>query len=726
MKSRSGTKKKPVPPSADPAVELQGPPVEVTDEERALAEVDEREDCELPPVLRPPAAPAGFPQGVRAVLREARPLVTIPLTHGVWSRAGRLGIKVKSAFVRIYPPPGAEDSRVEEVAAALRAAGAEGVKVMPRPPVPTVHLGREEEWAMRRVCSPREVVRGLAGDSASPGLLELLSQALDAGEQKAAAEGVLMPLPGPALFVKGVELHNWLRYAGLHVLELESTIYGVTARQEGDPERSNWLGKTSVLEAIAFALFGWHRWPTEDAWITRGEKEGGVKLVLSDGTLIYRHRRKSTQLSVLPLGGAELNGEHAQREIDRRVGLAEDDFFATCFFRQKDLARLIKAKPAERLEIVRGWLALEPVVYAEAFVRERLDAKITALNRVIELIAGATRARARLVEQVPAEWRGEERVDFESWARALAGAEQGATNRAREIEAEAATVNAANDGLARWEQDAAGAARRVRLSAERDRLCAQLPGMQQALGLMKVTLEARVKAHAQGGDAELEEQRHRLPVLQSGEQEALVRLRGAQDEANQKQRLAAGAFDGVCPVAAIECPAKAAINAPRERNRELHAAAKVAVGAAEKTYTAARGEVQEIERVFAKRRLVEQEIHAGAAAVQQQVQVIERHEAGVAKIEAEMKAFEPAQERIARDGQPQRRPVPDARPAWEVVKEATARTMAAKRARTDHAELSDEIVTYEQRRVVLEHELCDHRAALRILGKGGAQKDRGG
>ncbi len=63
---------------------------------------------------------------------------------------------------------------------------------------------------------------------------------------------------------------NFACYRGEHVLGLEAKTYAIVARKHDDPERSNFLGKSSLMEAIYFALYGEHRHRFEDDWITRG------------------------------------------------------------------------------------------------------------------------------------------------------------------------------------------------------------------------------------------------------------------------------------------------------------------------------------------------------------------------------------------------------------------------------------------------------------------------
>jgi hypothetical protein len=52
--------------------------------------------------------------------------------------------------------------------------------------------------------------------------------------------------------VARIELTNWMRFRAA-ALDLGPRAYAVEAECDGDPGRSNWTGKSSLVEALAFA-----------------------------------------------------------------------------------------------------------------------------------------------------------------------------------------------------------------------------------------------------------------------------------------------------------------------------------------------------------------------------------------------------------------------------------------------------------------------------------------
>jgi DNA repair exonuclease SbcCD ATPase subunit len=172
--------------------------------------------------------------------------------------------------------------------------------------------------------------------------------------------------------IAGLYMCNWKCFQGEHYLRLEAKAYAIVARLATDEQRSNGFGKTSVTEAISFAMFGRHSFRTEDEFLTRGEKSCEVRLEFDDGSVVTRSRQlgKTTVLTFRS-DGREARGQEAQAEIERRIGLTEQDFVATCSFEQRQIARFILARPEERMTIVSGWVGLEPLERAEALARTR-------------------------------------------------------------------------------------------------------------------------------------------------------------------------------------------------------------------------------------------------------------------------------------------------------------------------------------------------------------------
>jgi len=320
-------------------------------------------------------------------------------------------------------------------------------------------------------------------------------------------------------------LRNWMRFGGEHELELRKVAYAVVARDETNPGLSNWRGKTSLLEAIRFALYGVHRHRYEDSWITDGEKEGAVELAFGDLHIAReRTRGKTTRLKVAR-GGTVLAQEDAQECIVKVMGLTREDFEASCYFGQRQLARMVLMAPEERTSIVAGWAGLNRLERAEESNRGKLlqvSKALEELNAAIQVSEQEDRALSE----------GQSLKEMEAKLDEL------------EVQLKHAEAKLLDTRLA------------VEACAERERGLAvqrEYEELQQAI----VLLERQAKPAPDPKHAKQVEQMYL--EAQMGHAAQSRRL-------GQLQQLARGQFDGRCPVAGIQCPATDEINRRTEQN----------------------------------------------------------------------------------------------------------------------------------------------------------------
>jgi DNA repair exonuclease SbcCD ATPase subunit len=167
------------------------------------------------------------------------------------------------------------------------------------------------------------------------------------------------------LYPTELQLTNIGPYTGHHTIDLIDDVYAIVAKHVDNPERSNWIGKSTLLWCIPYALFGEHPAKNDNEWITNGETYAEAKLTLSDGSIIRRTkpRDKTAQLSFKDANGVELLQGAAQDAIEKLIGLSKDEFMTVCFYAQKELSRLVSSNSSDRVAIVEAWIAqeLEPI-----------------------------------------------------------------------------------------------------------------------------------------------------------------------------------------------------------------------------------------------------------------------------------------------------------------------------------------------------------------------------
>lgn len=330
-----------------------------------------------------------------------------------------------------------------------------------------------------------------------------------------------------SVFITGLRITNFGRYKGEYELTLENKVYSIVAEREGEPGRSNWCGKSSVLYAMRWCLTGTK--PKfarlEGDIITRGEKTGGVDLELSDGTFISRMRDGTTDLLVTTAAGVNLKKAEAQAHIDELLGVGAgagaDDVW---FLEQKALDRFMAMDPSDRAAIAMRWFGLEPLGECATIAGTAHSAELVKLGR-------ARSARATLEMQQSTEALADLQARLSTLQEAELAAEKAA-------EAELARFSQLNafKGIATARE------RRAKLA---DQMREKLP---DSFGPTEQDL---VKAY----DA---------AVVAHGEAVASTR---------RARELETGTFDGNCPVTCEECPVADAIRGDRTKAGPMRAAA---------------------------------------------------------------------------------------------------------------------------------------------------------
>ena len=338
--------------------------------------------------------------------------------------------------------------------------------------------------------------------------------------------------------IRSLLLRNAGPFRGEHRLELGPKAYAITARRTFDPGLSNWAGKSFLFEMVDFALHGRlakHRGFDADGWITRGEKSGLVALELEGGWVASRERRRgqATQVRFEGPGGKAAQAE-ASAAIAKYLRFEADDFPNVAYFEQGEAKRLVRTPSEKRFDIIRGWFGLEKADAAETAAGRIAAAKV----RELQSARGKLDAVRAMIEGL-----GEE-VDVSKVEELRAEVEQ-QLEKAAEARRSRAALEDGRGAIARFEELVA-------------------LGKQLAAEIEKIPADAEERARAA--------------------EEARADLRAAaaerRAERDAKKRVALGLFDGACPVAPIDCPAKARINADRESSKEVLRAAEERLAAA--------------------------------------------------------------------------------------------------------------------------------------------------
>jgi hypothetical protein len=336
--------------------------------------------------------------------------------------------------------------------------------------------------------------------------------------------------------ISKIRFNNCFCYRGEYELSLDARVYAITAKYEGEEGRSNWSGKSSLMKLLgSMPLFGDHDAGLEDDWITNGEESAYYEIELDTGQRIRRSRirGKTTQVQLFD-GDKKVGQKGAQAEIEALVGLSEKDFNASCYFKQKEIDKLISLDPAPRQALVMSWLDLNSLKSCETKAKEELSSMVSSTSQLETLIKEYESGIQKTLEAV-----GLQSID--------------------NIEPELKSVNSRFEVL-------------VKQAEEANKMATKAASLQMEHGRCEEAAKEIEELNETVIDLLTSRTEYDISGLENIEQEYLqARLDNdkAQTEVHRLQVLAEGEFDGACPVSkGFQCPAKAFINSDRLRHAE--------------------------------------------------------------------------------------------------------------------------------------------------------------
>lgn len=181
--------------------------------------------------------------------------------------------------------------------------------------------------------------------------------------------------------INSITVTGWMPFAGTFTLELPAGPIAVVGMHGGDSRRSNRAGKTSLLEAITWCLYGVHRKRLDDSVINHAVELCEVEVVL-DGIVVQRSRERgrSTKVVATMPDGVKLTGDAAQAAVIATVGLSFEDYSATSCVRQGEVESIIAQTSGDRLAVVNKWLQQNRWVDAKRAQAQKVNAADTRLG----------------------------------------------------------------------------------------------------------------------------------------------------------------------------------------------------------------------------------------------------------------------------------------------------------------------------------------------------------
>jgi len=200
--------------------------------------------------------------------------------------------------------------------------------------------------------------------------------------------------------VRSLKLENFMGYVHLKRVFSDKDIIGIIGPNKG--------GKSTIPEAIRYAIHGTSRAEREVELIHRGAKKMMVTLVLDDDgkKITIKRGRDIKGHGFFEVKGIDRNKE-AQAAINKLVGYTKEDFTLTTFFLQGEINQFMDLRPTDKKKRLMEWLknthwnTLEQAALEDLKEANKKVASLTAKREVLsgtDVDVKAVKARIKKAE----------------------------------------------------------------------------------------------------------------------------------------------------------------------------------------------------------------------------------------------------------------------------------------------------------------------------------------
>ncbi len=166
-----------------------------------------------------------------------------------------------------------------------------------------------------------------------------------------------------------LEVNNFACFKGQQIIHFEGRdgVILVIGSYDEDPEMSNQAGKTMVMTAILYALYGWSKAicdrEVDLIYSERDEVADKMEVLLTldvGGKEVHiRRGRTKDNKPIFAVAGFGGQKDEQQEKLTELLGMSFDDFMATAFFQQGDIHVFMNALPSKKKEFLKRWLNFE-------------------------------------------------------------------------------------------------------------------------------------------------------------------------------------------------------------------------------------------------------------------------------------------------------------------------------------------------------------------------------
>lgn len=153
-------------------------------------------------------------------------------------------------------------------------------------------------------------------------------------------------------------IKNFMRIREAELDFSDKTIVGIRAIGMDDPERSNYIGKTTLIEAVGYCITGNSRADKDIELIHDGESAMEVTTIWKDvngNSHKIRRGRDENNTGLIEVGFAD-KGKEPQQAIDDLFGITSEDFEQIFYFQQQEIHTFMNETADKKKKKLMKWL----------------------------------------------------------------------------------------------------------------------------------------------------------------------------------------------------------------------------------------------------------------------------------------------------------------------------------------------------------------------------------
>ena len=166
--------------------------------------------------------------------------------------------------------------------------------------------------------------------------------------------------------INNIKIENFLsiKEAAIDFEDYSNLVHIVGHNHDSKPKGSNGAGKSAVIEAIVFALFGKTLRKTSEKNLTRYDSKGKCKVTITVNDDVIIERTKKPPRLIVTAGGENVTKESIQKtqqHLESFLNTNRNVFLASMVFGQQNSTNFLTASPEEKREIIQSFLSVKDI-----------------------------------------------------------------------------------------------------------------------------------------------------------------------------------------------------------------------------------------------------------------------------------------------------------------------------------------------------------------------------